>query len=65
MNTACNEEQLGRALDFVRDQLVEGLRHGFFECTISCEIIKDRKRRMLVKAGKSERFTIPADELER
>jgi hypothetical protein len=65
MNTTTNEDQVRRALDYVRDQLVDGLRHGFFECTITCEIVKDRKRRLLVKAGKSEQFTIPADELER
>ena len=64
MHTTSNEDQLQRALDYVRDQLVDGLRHGFFECTITCEIVKDRKRRLLVKAGKSEQFTIPADALE-
>jgi hypothetical protein len=64
MHTTTNDDQLHRALDYVRDQLVDGLRHGFFECTITCEIVKDRKRRLLVKAGKSEQFTIPADELE-
>lgn len=66
MASTPTDDQLQRALDYVRRQLLDGLRHGFFECTISCEIIKDRKRRrLLVKAGKSEQFTIPADELER
>ena len=65
MNATCNDGVLARALDYVRDQLVDGLRHGFFECTITCEIVRDRKRRLLVKAGKSEQFTIPANELER
>jgi hypothetical protein len=62
--STATENQLHRALDHIRNQLLDGLRHGFFECTIACEIIKDRKRRLLVKAGKSEQFTIPADELE-
>jgi hypothetical protein len=65
MHLTSSDDQLHRALDYVRDQLIDGLRHGFFECTITCEIVKDRKRRLLVKAGKSEQFTIPADELER
>jgi len=65
MNITANNGELARALDYVRDQIVDGLRHGFFECTITCEIVKDRKRRVLVKAGKSEQFTIPAGELER
>jgi hypothetical protein len=65
MNGVPHASGLGRALDHVRDQLVDGLRHGFFEFTITCEIVKDRKRRLVVKAGKSEQFTIAADELER
>ena len=62
--TSSTADSLNRALEYVHDQLVDGLRHGFFECTITCEIVKDRKRRLLVKAGKSEQFTISADELE-
>ena len=62
--SAPNEGQLHSVLNYIREQLLDGLRHGFFECTITCEIVKDRKRRLLVKAGKSEQFTIPADELE-
>jgi hypothetical protein len=65
MNGAPHTCGLARALDHVRDQLLDGLRHGFFEVTITCEIVKDRKRRLVVKAGKSEQFTIAADELER
>lgn len=65
MNAPPNISALSRALDHVREQLVDGLRHGFFEFTITCELVKDRKRRLVVKTGKSEQFTIPADELER
>jgi hypothetical protein len=62
--TLSNEDSVNRTLEYVRNQILDGLRHGFFECTITCEIVKDHKRRLLVKAGKSEQFTIPADELE-
>lgn len=65
MNETPTASALNRALDHVRDQLVDGLRHGFFEFTITCELVKDRKRRLVVKAGKSEQFTISADELDR
>lgn len=65
MDTTSKDDALQRALDHVRTQLLDGLRHGFFELTVSCEIVKDRKRRLIVKAGKSERFTIPAGEVER
>ena len=60
-----SEVALNRALDHVRDQLIDGLRHGFFTFTITCELVKDRKRRLVVTTGKSEQFTIPADEVER
>lgn len=65
MNEAISEDVLSEALDYVRDQLIDGLRHGFFELTVSCEMVKDRKRRLVVKAGRSEQFTIPADKVER
>lgn len=64
MNNTSAASVLTQALDHVRDQLVDGLRHGFFEFTITCEVVKDRKRRLVVKTGKSEQFTIPASELE-
>jgi hypothetical protein len=63
-NPPSAENGLEQALNHVRDQLVDGLRHGFFELTITCELVKDRKRRLVVKSGKSEQFTIPPDEAE-
>ena len=65
MNTAIPNDVLKEALDHVREQLIDGLRHGFFTFTITCELVKDRKRRLVVTTGKSEQFTIPADEVER
>ena len=65
MTTTPTGGALNRALDHVRAQLIDGLRHGFFQFTITCELVKDRKRRLVVTTGKSEQFTIPADEVER
>jgi hypothetical protein len=42
---------------------VDGLRHGFFDYSITCEIGKDRRRELVIRAGKSHKFTIPEDEL--
>lgn len=64
MNDSEKDNVLIQALDHVRDRLREGLRHGFFECTIACEVVKDRKRRLVVRFGTSEQFTIPAAEVE-
>jgi hypothetical protein len=39
------------------------VRHGFFEYSIACEIVKGTKRRIVVRAGKSHKFMISEDEL--
>jgi len=41
----------------------DGLRHGFFQCTVSSEVIHGKKRRLVIQAGKSDQFTISEDEL--
>jgi hypothetical protein len=57
--------QVDRALAKLREVVLQGLEHGFFECTVVGEIIQERKRRLLIKAGKSFQFMIAADELDR
>ncbi len=49
----------------VRQIIEDGLRHGFFECAISGEIINGKKRRLVIKSGKSHHFTIAEEELPR
>ena len=51
--------------DRIRGLIVDGLKHGFFDYSISCEIGKKGKRHLVIKAGKSHKFTIPEDELPR
>ena len=70
--TAQMIEPLNRTAKSERDQLLqclrklllEGLKHGFFDCSIACEIVKNRKRRVTIKAGKSHQFTIREEELQ-
>ena len=57
--------QLREALDQIEGLIVDGLRHGFFDCSVACEIGKDRRRELVIRAGKSHKFTIPEDELPR
>ena len=58
-----NGGQLREALERLRGLVVEGLRHGFFDCSISCEVAKNGRRHLKIRAGKSYKFTIPEDEL--
>ncbi len=52
-----------KALQTCEEALLDGLRHGFFQFEITCEIIKGKKRRLLLKAGKSYCFIIPEGEI--
>ena len=57
--------QLREALDRLRGLVVDGLKHGFFDYTISCEVGNKGKRQLVIRAGKSHKFTIPEDDLPR
>ena len=50
-------------LDCIEGLLAEGLRHGFFNYSIRCEIGRDGRRQLIIEAGKSHKFTIPKDEV--
>ena len=56
-------QQLREVLDRIEGLVVDGLRHGFFDYSLVCEIGKDGRRQLLIRAGKSHKFTIPEDEL--
>jgi hypothetical protein len=57
--------QTAEAFAHLEKIVVEGLRHGFFDCSIACEIVSGGKRQLVIRAGKSHKFTIPEDELPR
>jgi hypothetical protein len=47
----------------LQEIVLDGLRHGFFDCVIACELVNQRKRRVIIKAGKSHQFTIREEDL--
>jgi hypothetical protein len=57
--------KVGEALDRLEALVVDGLKHGFFEYSITCEIANGGKRQLVIRAGKSHKFTIPEDEVLR
>jgi hypothetical protein len=56
---------LREALDQLERLFVDGLRHGFFDYSIACEVTNGGKRKLVIRAGKSHKFTIPEDEVSR
>ncbi len=57
--------QMLEALDHLRSLVVDGLKHGFFDYSISCEVGNKGRRQLVIRAGKSHTFTIPEDDLPR
>ena len=47
----------------LKDIVLDGLRHGFFSCRITCELVNNRKRRVVIEAGKSHQFSIREEDL--
>jgi hypothetical protein len=57
--------QICEALDRLEGLVVDGLKHGFFDYSIACEIANGGKRKLMIRAGKSYSFYIAEDEMPR
>ena len=57
--------QFREALERLGQIVLDGLRHGYFRCSISSGIGKGNRRELVIEAGKSHKFTIPEDEVPR
>jgi hypothetical protein len=55
---------LNRAVNRIVTEIHTGLRHGHFEYTLTCEIISQGKRRLILRAGKHYQFLIGPEECE-
>ena len=51
-----------RAITRLLAELYAGLQHGYFEYSITCEVIGQSRRRLTIHAGKAYQFMIPFDE---
>ena len=60
-----NGGQIREAMDLLERLVVEGLKHGFFDYSIACVVANGGKRQLVIRAGKSHKFTIPEDEVPR
>lgn len=59
------EPEIKRALRLLLALFRDGLRHGFFELSLRCELGKEKRRELTISSGKSHRFVISAKEVER
>jgi hypothetical protein len=50
--------ELADALAHIEKIVIEGLKHGHFDYSISCETGTGGRRLLIVKAGKSHKFSI-------
>ena len=61
---AAQGASIDRALSRVLAEICDGLRHGFFEYTLTCEIVGQERRRLTLRAGKSYQFMMSKEECE-
>lgn len=47
----------------LKTEMMSGLRHGFSEMSVSCEIVKSGRRRLTIKSGKSFKYDIPEEDI--
>lgn len=57
--------QVREALDRLEGLVVDGLKHGFFDYSIACEVANGGKRQLVIRAGNGHKFTIPEHEVPR
>jgi hypothetical protein len=58
-------ETVRSALDLIEGLLVEGIQHGHFDYSMTCEMGSNGRRLLVVKAGKSHKFSIMEPDVPR
>jgi hypothetical protein len=56
---------LDRAIDRFVSEIVDGIRHGYFDFRLTCDVIGHDRRRLVLHAGKSYQFVVPANECKK
>jgi hypothetical protein len=57
-----SQRTIEEALNKIIHEIDAGLVHGFFEFTLTCEIVSQGRRRLTLRAGKSHQFVIPTED---
>ena len=65
LRKTCYSEPVRSALDLIESLVVEGLTHGRFDYSLTCELGNNGRRLLIVKAGKRHKFAIDAMDIPR
>jgi hypothetical protein len=63
-STANPASTTDRALRRIVAEITDGLRHGYFEFRVTCEVIGQGRRRLVLHSGKSYQLVIPSGECD-
>jgi len=55
--------QLRDALELLTRLVLDGVKHGHFEYSVTCETAKQGRRLLIVRAGKNHKFSIEETDL--
>jgi hypothetical protein len=50
------------ALRRIVAEIVDGLRHGYFDFRVTCDVVAQGRRRLVFHAGKSHQFLLTAED---
>ncbi len=53
-----------RALHRIVSEVLSGLKHGYFEYSLTCEVIGQGRRRLVLHAGKGYQFVLSQADCE-
>jgi hypothetical protein len=57
--------QFRNGLEQLQRLVIEGAQHGYFELAVTCQVGNGKKRELIIRAGKTYKFTFPEEELPR
>ncbi len=58
------ETEMEKALRTLDAEVLVGVRHGHFQCTVTVATGKRKCRELVISAGRQHKFYIPEDEIK-
>jgi hypothetical protein len=51
-----------KALNRILAEIEAGLRHGYFDIRLTCDLVGNGRRRLTLRAGRNYQFLVPAED---